>query len=324
MSEAKRGSERTRRALGWVARVGLSALLLWWLFREPQTWQAVTSLDGRAIETLGLAVGLYAGCQLLNAYKWWLLLRGTGQALSYGAAVRITFIGMFSNFFLPTSIGGDLIRVGLAAREGVPLTTGTLTVFLQRFTGLLAMLVIGLGGVIAGAAGDEQAPSRVLLVAAVFSLIGLALMAFGALAEQRWQLGDRLPPVLGRPVRKLGAGLRQLAGAPRLLSAVLGVSVIYQLLMVSLQAMLGSAAGVNPALSHWFWIVPMMTLGEMVPLGLAGIGPREATADYLFTQLGYPHEGVLASLLWQAMKVLTSLPGGLFLLFGPRVPEPPE
>ncbi len=310
--------DRVKRALSWAVRLVLSVVLIAWLVSRPATRQALTQLNARTGQAVATAVLLYAGCQMLNAYKWFLLLRGTGRPLSYRATVRITFIGMFSNYFLPTSIGGDLVRVGLAMRAGVPGSTGALTVFLQRFTGLVALLVIGLLGVLAGAAAAEQRPERVLLVAAAVTVIGLAGMAVGAVAEQRWALGDRLPGFLGRPVRRLGEGLRQLASSPGTVASVMAVSVVYQLGMVGLQALLGIAAGVTPTPLHWLWIVPLMSLGEMVPVGLAGIGPREATAEYLLGQLGFAGQAVLASLMWQAMRILTSLPGGYLLLASGR------
>ncbi len=312
-----------RGVLSWVVKVGLSVALLAWLFHKPGTQQAIEHLNAATVAWVGLAVLLYAGCQLLNTYKWWVLLHGVGHPLGYWLLVKITFIGMFANFFLPTSIGGDVLRVGLATSYGVPASTGALTVLLQRFTGSLALLVLGLLGLLAGSAAVEHHLGRALLAAAIVAAVGLVGLAALTWLEHRGSWGERLPGWLGRPLHRISDGLARLGGSPRVLVLVMLASAGFQLSMVALQSLLGHAAGIRVAAVHWFWLVPLMTIGEMVPLGLAGIGPREVAAEKLFISVGCPAGlGTLSSLLWQAMKILCSLPGGLlWLLPAPASPE---
>ncbi|MCC7493258.1 MAG: flippase-like domain-containing protein [Fimbriimonadaceae bacterium] len=303
--------------LGWLARAAVSAVVLGWVFTRPENRAAVAGVSGHTAVVVLWAVLLYAGCQLLTALRWWWLLRLVGAPVPYLATVRVTFSGMFANYCLPTSVGGDLVRIGLVTRHGVPATLGALTVFLQRFTGLVVLLLFGLLGLAAGAGQTDPSAARLLSVVGALSAGGLLCLAALALAEQRRQISQRLPRALGGPLRKLSAALQQLASQPRGLLLVLALSVTYQLLIVGLQAWLGWTAGVRPAAVHWFWTVPMVTLTEMVPLP-GGLGIREAAAEGVFHVLGFGALGALASLLWQATKFLTSLPGGLLLAWGER------
>lgn len=311
------GGRRARQGLGWAVKVGLSALLLWWLFSKPTTREALGQVSWSTGGAVALAVAGYLGCMVLNALKWWLLLAASGWQVRLGECWRITWIGMFANFFLPTSIGGDVLRIGLLTRSGVPTSIGTLTVFLQRFTGLVAMLAIGLVGLLVSAGAGVGAP-RLLAAAGGLTLLLLATLVGAEGAERRWGLSARLPGALGRPLQKIAAALGAMGQARRTLGQVLAVSVVFQLGMVLLQAGLGWAAGARPALVHWFWLVPMMGLGEMIPAGLAGIGTRDATASYLLGTLGFGGPAVLATLLWHTMKILSSLPGGVLMMVGTK------
>lgn len=315
MSEPPQGNG-SRKALGWVFKVVMSIALLTWLFSKPSTRETLAGVNASTVQALALAVVVYLGCMALNALKWWLLLGASGWPVRFGECLRITLIGMFANFFLPTSIGGDVLRIGLISRSGVPASVGALTVFLQRFTGLIAMLLIGLVGMVIASGTGTAAQQEVLYTSAVVTIVLLAGLGLAWYAEQRWTVSERLPAALGRPVKKIGTALGALGQAKLALAQVMAVSIVFQLLMVLLQGWLGWAVGVRPGALEWLWVVPMMGLGEMIPVGLAGIGPRDAMLVFL---LGDRFAGcAVATLLWHAMKLFSSLPGGVLMMLSPK------
>lgn len=319
MSEAveRSASNTARRWLGWLVKVAVSALVICWLLRQKEPREALLRVSAAKI---AIGVLCYAACQMLNAYKWGLISAAMGYPQPFRELARLYFIGMFANFFLPTSVGGDLLKIGLMTPLGVPASVGALSVFMGRFTGLLAMLVVGAaGGVAAGglAAGAMGTQARHLLVVALgLSVLVVVVGVVAVLGESRWKLADRLPKPLAGPWRRIAAGLAGFGSQRKLLGIVLLMSLVFQLLMVALNAYLGYAVHVTPGWVHWFWLVPVFELGGMIPAGFGGIGPREVAAQKALEALGLDAGGA-CSLLWQAVKILTSLPGG-FLLAGIR------
>ena len=309
MNEAAENGARGgwRQAASWAARVAVSAVLLSWLWRQHGR-DALSCLSPRTELWVLIGVPLYLGCQLLNALKWQVILDAMGHRVPYRELVRVTLIGMFANFFVPTSVGGDVVRVGLARAWGVSLSLGALSVFTQRVTGLVALLVIGLGGALAAGELDSRLV-RGVLVGMALLLLGVLL---GAWAGMRFDPeGRRLPRWLARPVGKLAAGLRSLAGSPRQMLWVMVLSFAFQLWQVGLNVLLGGPAGVRARVVDYLWVGPVVALGAMVPAGLGGIGSREAAALVLKPVLGPAY--LTWSLLWQAMVLLASLPGGLLM-----------
>ncbi|MBI2300384.1 MAG: flippase-like domain-containing protein [Armatimonadetes bacterium] len=305
-------------------RLVVAAALVVWLLARARNREALSQVQV-SVSTLAVCVVLYALCQALNCCKWGLILGSMAYPVRFGRLLRLYFIGMFANWFLPTSVGGDLVRMGYLTAEGVPFSIGALSVFMQRFTGMAAILLIGLvlgfGGVLM--AGATAGPWRGTLEGtAVLALVALGVAVALAVLEERWRLGERLPAGLGRPLKKVGAGLRAMGRAPLLLLAVVVLSVLFQSCMVGLNAILGAALGVRLAAVHWTWVVAVATVSEMFPLAPGGLGTRELTMASTLQQLGFA-QGAAVSLALQAAKLLTSLPGGVLMLVAARRVGPP-
>ncbi len=309
---AEAGGGASRQWLGWAWRVVGSVLLLALLLVNRQVRDELASLPPETIWwVLGAAV-LYIGSQAVNTVKWQLILDGLGHRRRFGQLYAVTLAGMFGNLFLPTTVGGDVLRVGLISADGVPASLGLLSVFIQRVTGLVALLVIGVVGLAVSGELGEPVPRQVLVGLSV--LLGALLVAtvIGVLAETRLGLARRLPTPLSRPLLKLGAGARALAGQPRVLWLAIWWSFVFQLSHVGLGVLLALPAAGTVAARHYLWLVPILNVGGMVPVGLGGVGSREQTANlWLMPFTG--SAGVVWAALWSAMVIVASLPGGLAL-----------
>ncbi len=302
---------RTMSPLGLAVRLALSAGLLWWVLRDAETRAALAAVSSaRTAAVVALATLWYAGCQVLNAWKWGLILRGMGYPTGLWPLTRAYFVGQFFSRFLPTSVGGDVVRPILLARAGVPYSTGLVSAFLGRVTGLVAMLLLGLIGCLWARTAGDEVPQRVLLAVSLLCGLSTAALVFGAWLERRKGISRRLPAKLGRPLRRIADGVAELAHAPQLLAGVMAVSLVFQVMMIGINWLLGAAAGLELSLVHWFWFVPVVTLGAMLP-SFGGLGFRENVAVLLLQPLGLAAPAAVCSLLWQAAVILASLPGGL-------------
>lgn len=278
---------------------------------------------------LGAVAGML-GVTLASALRWWLILRALGTPLPLGRATALMFIGTFFTQVLPTSVGGDAVRIWQVTRLGVPFTRAFSGVTLERVSGLLALVLMVAGGV--AWLGDSLGPPalRWLLLAALPGL----LAAFTLLC-----LLDRLPAGLRRRLEALpllGPHLNRLTGLTDALAAdsrrvLLSQPLSLTLLLLSAAAQLCSVLTVL-ALARGFgldlgWaealaVVPAVILITFIPLSFAGWGVREGASVIMLGAVGIGADHALAiSVLFGLALLAAVLPGcALWIKGGHRLP----
>ena len=92
-----------------------------------------------ALWRLGLIILLTLISRLAVAGRWHTLLRGADIQTTYLQTVRITFAGLFASNFLPTTIGGDVVRLGGAIRMGYDRALVLASLVVDRLVGMAGM-----------------------------------------------------------------------------------------------------------------------------------------------------------------------------------------
>lgn len=308
---------------GWASvclRVGATAGLMAfvlsgvaWRDREvdgaiqPGVISVISRADWRWF-VAGLVVGLCV--QVLAGIRWAALARPLGFARSRRFFVWRFFEGSFFSLFLPSSIGGDVVK---AIRVGDTTSRRLLagcSLVADRLTGVAAL------GVICGAA---VLATRYGLGLAATLAVGAALLAVVMAAF--WICVGSLDRLLG--LMPLPSSARAFLGRllpyqqrPSLMVKAVGWSLLVQMGGAVAVGMLGRAVGVEQPVSVWFTVVPLLALAMVVPITVGGIGVREGGMQMLLAPHGVPKELALAiGVLWLATTILSGLIGGvLFLL----------
>lgn len=261
---------------------------------------------------------------VVRAFRWSILLRGLHVDVGFPRLVSLYFVGNFFNAFLPTSFGGDVMRVVEVTRD-VPAGLAAGTVILDRLTGLLMLFVMALAAL---PFRPDSFPTDVLqlvIAVSIAGLIGGAILLEGSLIRRfgRW-LPAKLSPVGDGPVaRVLGAvtavGSRYVAGA-------LAVSLAFNLILAVWWWSAGRALAFSGVpFSYYLLVIPILSISLLVP-SIGGLGPREYVAQTLFAGAGLlPGEAVALSLLVFLLQRLSGLIGGplyLWMTLRGRSPQP--
>jgi glycosyltransferase 2 family protein len=251
--------------------VGLLAWLAW-----RMDWPRLTEVFQHL--QLGwwlAAVALYFAAQFISALRWQLLSRPLGFGQPLRRYVGYYFIGMYFNLLLPTSVGGDVVRAWyLDSRSGHRLNA-FLSVFLDRFSGLLVLLGLAC---VAALVCPIELPAWVrgsVWGACACTVIGLA--ALPALRKVRHR-SERL--------QRLLAATRLYFGQPGLLAQTTFLSLIVQAANVVLVWLVGLAIHAPVPASYYWIVVPMVTLLTMLPVSISGMGVREGGMVLFLAPLG--------------------------------------
>ncbi|MEZ5582685.1 MAG: lysylphosphatidylglycerol synthase transmembrane domain-containing protein [Candidatus Competibacteraceae bacterium] len=135
-----------RRWVVLLAKALVSVSLIGWILHQVDWPELGRQMNRLTLGSLVLALSS-ATCLLMLqgpvlAWRWSRIAARLHNPLRFSRATGITFVGLFFNQTLPTSIGGDAVRVWLAHREGIPLRYATNSVLLERLSGLLTLVLM--------------------------------------------------------------------------------------------------------------------------------------------------------------------------------------
>lgn len=278
----------------------------------PRLWHYVRTAS---IAWLVAALGLYFLMILASAWRWGLLLDAQGVRVPARTLTGSFLVATFFNNFLPSNIGGDVIRIADTAKPARSKTLAATVVLIDRGLGLLGLIL--LAAIAASAARTEGVPPGpvpALLLWIVF--LGAGVVAAPAIASPVLlvrvlaPLRRVHPEWVGARLEQLSAVLARFRDAPAALAGCFVGAVIVQALLVGFYAAVAHAIGVRVSPFHMAVVVPVSFLIQMVPLSLNGFGPREWVFSFYFASLGLPREaGLVISLLGAGLVMLFSLSG---------------
>ena len=256
---------------------------------------------------LGIVAG-YLAAHFIASLKWRLVVNRAGSRLSVPQAVHCYFAGLFSVLFLPSIVGGDIVKAGLAMRMGQSKAAILFGSFLDRILDFLALALLAIAGalLVPGSLSAESRRVFLILGAAAIALVIVAALVIVLLPARRFSFRMR------RRLVRLREAQRAMAARPQLVLAALCMALVVQSGFIILTAVLADAAGLHLAFQAWLFAWPMAKISAVVPLTQGGIGVREAALVGLLLPFGAPAAKTAAvGFAWEGVIIVGGLIGGL-------------
>lgn len=313
-------SRLSRRLLFRLLKIAVSAGLIAFLVARISPGTLARTLAGMDPLASVAAAALFFVSSLLGALQWRLLLGGGGVHLAPGRAVRLYFVGLFFNNFLPANVGGDAVKIFDVVREGNDPHRVFAVTLLDRVIGITALCLLAL------AASTAMLPLGVLENLPVYMLVFAGCILPVLLLGLNRRLSGFVRRLLGR-IRFKGIGDRidsvvgHLGGFRLMRSLMIRamlLAVCVQGMRVATHLLVGRALGVTLTAETelgFYVIVPLLGLVMALPISINGLGVREGTGVVLFAGLGIAGEtAFLMEFVTYVVQVAVSLIGGLFFL----------
>jgi uncharacterized protein (TIRG00374 family) len=301
---------RKTRVVGTVVLTAAAVLYLVWKV------DLSTTLDILGETDLGW-FALSAAIMILTvpalAFRWGRLLDAHGIRERLAWLTRAYLVAYTAGQFLPTSLGGDAVRVVDTARRHAGRTAAiTGTVLLERGLGGAATVVLGaIAFVLALGRYDVSA---YLWIEGVF-VLGTLLAAFVFFSRSARPLLRRLEPLLARArldraLKAFYESVHLYRDRPRLLAGVAALSLAVQAVRVLALWAAAQAVGIDLGVVAYYVMGPLLFLVMLVPFTLNGIAVREAFFVSFLGSLDVPAEQAFAAgFLFFLVTVLMALPG---------------
>lgn len=283
-----------------VALVGLLIALL----PKDRLWRALHEVNAAIVLA---ALPLYLLIHFIGALKWRLLVNQAAGRLALLRAVQYYFAGLFGNLFLPSIVGGDMVMVGVAIREGE--TSGSVLIgsFLNRALDVLALVLLT-------GAGAALMPRHMTAESRRIWNLVLLVSAFTVVVAGSAALLIR-PSRLPAPLRNFAAKHAEafaILRRPWLVALPLALSLFTQTGFTALTAWIASSTGLDLPFSVWLFTWSLAKVVALVPVTISGIGTREIALVTLLRPFGIASAPALViGLAWDAILIAGGLAAGL-------------
>jgi glycosyltransferase 2 family protein len=312
--EAPGGATRRKsKVLGVAVRVAATLAVfaaLFWKLPAANVWAAMSQTPLAQWAAIFVAFG---AVHAVGSSKWRMLVRAAGIPLDTLTALRAHAAGLFANIWLPSIIGGDVVRATWISRSYGGIAVPALAGIADRALDLGSLIALGaLGAFFAPA--DKLGPAAPILRAGAiaFVIAGLAGLALLYALPMRW-----LPARAAGPFARVREVLGALAARPGTTAASFALALFTQGSFVALNAWLGASIGLAPGAPAWLLAWPLSKVVAMVGFTLGGLGVRETALAVLLAPFGVPPTLALAQgLVWQSVLFAFGVLAGAWAWLG--------
>jgi uncharacterized protein (TIRG00374 family) len=313
----------SKKNLWGATRVLISVALIGYLLGTANLGALFAMLRSWDATYFVVAVLLGALRNVVFAYRWKVTLGVSGIQVPFPTLIKFYFVGTFFNLFLPTALGGDVVRgYDLAVYSGKRMGAAT-SVLVERIVGFFALAFIALLALLVGSrVGSrviEDATVTTVILVACLSYFALAIIVFDARVMKRlvamlqfirlWGIGKRLD--------RMVESLHAFTAHKMVLWQCFILSMICQVLGILGAYSLAWAINLKLAPVVFFVVLPMIWIITMVPLSINGLGVREGAFVFFFTKVGVSDSAALVlSFLNFSQMIVLGLGGGIIYVLG--------
>ena len=316
--DAQPRHSRARSILLSAVKVLVSAGLLYLLFSRVDLSRLWSVARQASPLWLGAALLLYLGMILASTWRWGILLRAQHVQLPYSFLTQSFLVATFFNNFLPSNIGGDVIRIADTAPVAGSKTLATTVVLIDRGIGLLGLALMAASGasLMHRMAVGPVGPAVLWAGFGIAAMIATPALLIPETATKLLQpLRVFHQEWVDARIEKLTYALTRFKETPAALAGCFAGAVAVQAILVAFYLAIARSMQIPVGFAELAVIVPVSFIVQMVPLSVNGFGVREATFSFYFTRLGLPLESaLLVSFMGAALIMVFSLSGGVAYL----------
>ncbi len=292
MEETPKTGSKTNQWLKWLLKIAVTAICLWYVSGKIDFTKAGTALREANWFYLLLALIAFVISKLISAYRLNIYFRNIGIHLPEWQNIKLYWLGMFYNLFLPGSISGDAYKVVILTRKyQVPYKKTTAAVLLDRVSGLL-----GLGLILAVYSLFVLKDNLYSMAIVTGALLAVGLLYF----VTKYYLKDFIPGFF-----------------PTL---ILGVFV--QASQVVCAYLIMAALGIPAHVTEYIFLFLVSSVVAVLPLTIGGLGAREVVFLEGSKYFGLAQEvSVLISLLFYLITLFASAWGAWYVFKDPMGPK---
>ena len=314
---------KTKKYLFSLIRIGLAIGLIFYLIKSDSIeWISLSGLLTGWTFVSG-AILLFIIATIMQSWRLQILINTHNLNLSFYAAIRLTFIGLFFNTYLPGATGGDLVKIYYASKGNTGYKTEVITIILlDRFIGLFTLLTIPLilSPLFFSIIDAQKTLKGLLWISTIIAITILTIAILGArydLDNSKILLWAEKKLFFGRELKRILHTIHFYRNSKWKILQIVCISYLVQILMISVSLLLANAVISDGADPKMIILIPLGYLVNTLPVTPGGIGVGEAAMESLFNLFSL-QGGAEVILSWRIIMVLVGIIGLVYYLKGEK------
>ena len=283
-----------------VFKISISIIILLLLLFYLPIPVIISSIKQISISEWSICLFIAFFIHILGVCKWRWQQMAARIKLRFLTVLRFYAAGVFANIFMPSIIGGDVLRTGLVIYHTGEKRNVILSSLIDRLCDVISLCILAVFGSLFVSNFLELNLYMVLIIV-ISVVIGLLIFGLGLLCYKppKWW-----PRRFRHQTMRLKTALWCIVNNYRLTLSALFLSITLQVCLILLNATIGKAVGLNVPTILWFFVFPMAKMAAMIPISFGGIGVQELTMVGLMNGLGEtPALALSQSLLWRGIII---------------------
>ncbi len=310
--------KQKRRRFNLIIQIVISVALIILLLRLINISDMFSLLKRANLYYFILLLALVTVDRIFMAYKWHLLLKVKDKSISLFSAIKTYYIGTLAGFFLPTTVGGDMVRVLKLRSEKKSGTDVLSSVIMERMLGFIASAILAPIAALFLISFLELDVWRFLWIAGAFLLffIVLIVISFSGFIVRKIDRSKKLSGnIFFGKFKKLYLSYAEYKNHKGLLAVFLILSILEQIMPVIGNYLACRALNLSVPFVYFLLIIPLIQLVSRIPISFEGIGVNEGLLVYFFTLLGLSTTGAFTiGLLGHIALIIAALPALYFYI----------
>ena len=329
------GDKKTKKShLSLIFRIAIAVVACWIIYRKIDPAEVVGAFERLRLSTLIFTILAFNIGVCLIGLRWWVFMRAQDIRVPLFLAVKLTFLGQFFTNFMPSAVGGDVVRAWYVSRHTHKRLQAALGVAVDRLMGLISTFILAITSYLLFMRGqgifqvsrtdsgrisaflDKHPISTHQVFLMLIILVGIVFVLAGFFDLK--QFFKRLYRHFIHFLSQLKEVLLVYYHHPLVLVFGLLMTIFLQSLVILSFCLVGRDLEMSAAIRFYFVFFPVVWVIGAIPVSIAGIGILEGGIVWLFVQFtGAAPEAAIALALCQRLTwVVASIPGLLVHVSG--------
>lgn len=308
-----------KKKIGPFLRIAVSLLLIIVLFyvMRGKYGDIARTLKNTNMYAFAMAFAVFIIACAIASFRMKLIIEAQDIKLTLQEAFSLTLIGYFFNNFLPTSIGGDVVKAHYLSKHSRDTAGSYTSVFVDRAVGLVTMMFMAFAALIFAGTNivDRKLAIAIYAITAI-SVLGIIFLANKKFAKKFSKLIFLIKPIEAQ-LRKLYESTNKYRHRVGLMVGALCISVVSQLFYFICYGILAISIGSKISGIDLLLKMPIVSMISLLP-SINGFGVREGSMVVLFGPLIGKENALAIGILMVILLMMTSVIGGIIYALSPQ------